>query len=222
MLPFRHVGDTKSEHWFGLIDAVYAIAMTVLALTLPDFVGNCIELYHKSLSISYLWFGLYQAAFYFFSFLLLYEIWCFHRSFLVASSSKSRQQNIYTGLLLGIVCLTPPIAAALLKSIDPTGFWTDYHLSGLVTAFGWLLVSLVFFLLGLIAAKSESIRSTSALKTIHKAARFRCALFVVIALFQVIQALLVNWPFLPAAVVMAAYIFFSFNQDSVIGIMCRP
>jgi len=53
MLPFRHVGPDRTEQWVGLIDAVYAIAMTVLALILPDVLGECIRLFNHTSSAQY-------------------------------------------------------------------------------------------------------------------------------------------------------------------------
>jgi len=48
MLPFRHVGAPKPEHWLGLIDATYAIAMTVLALLLPDILGDAFRQFEET------------------------------------------------------------------------------------------------------------------------------------------------------------------------------
>jgi hypothetical protein len=35
MLPFRHVGGHNPGQWLGLIDAVYGIAMTLMATNPP-------------------------------------------------------------------------------------------------------------------------------------------------------------------------------------------
>lgn len=94
MLPFRHIGDSRPHQWMGLIDSVYAIAMTVLALMLPETLGRSIQLFEETSKLEYLHTRIYQVLFYFFGFLILYEIWCFHRCILAISETKSRQQNI--------------------------------------------------------------------------------------------------------------------------------
>jgi len=103
MLPFRHIGGPKPEQWLGLIDATYAIAMTVLALLLPDMLGDSYSLFETTQDFSYLLVGFYQVGLHLFSLLILYETWCFHHSILNISNNKNRSQNIYTGLILGIV-----------------------------------------------------------------------------------------------------------------------
>lgn len=79
MLPFRHVGAPKPEHWLGLIDATYAIAMTVLALLLPDILGDAFRQFEETRKTFSLLISLYLSCFYFLSLLILYDTWCFHR-----------------------------------------------------------------------------------------------------------------------------------------------
>ena len=122
MLPFRQIGAPKPEQWLGLVDAVYAIAMTVLALLLPDMLKESIKLFEKTQNIQFFWIGFYQASFYFLSPLILYEAWCFHRSILVLSNNKNRTQTVYTGLMLGVVCLAPAWIGAILEGSNIAGF----------------------------------------------------------------------------------------------------
>lgn len=72
MLPFRHVGAPKPEHWLGLIDATYAIAMTVLALLLPDILGDAFRQFEETRKTFSLLISLYLSCFYFLSLLIFY------------------------------------------------------------------------------------------------------------------------------------------------------
>ncbi|MBM5802081.1 MAG: DUF1211 domain-containing protein, partial [Cyanobacteria bacterium K_DeepCast_35m_m2_023] len=155
MLPFRHVGPAKTEQWAGLIDAVYAIAMTVLALILPDILSECVRLLKHTLSAQYAWIGLYFIAFYFFAFLILYETWCFHRCLPTALPSNNRKQSIYTSLLLGIICLMPPLAAVTFKDIEMTQFWQKLPVSESIYSLGLLLWAISYLLIYLIAKESK-------------------------------------------------------------------
>ena len=46
MLPFRHIGEPKAEQWLGLLDGLYAIAMTLLAVLLPEALSSYMKVQH--------------------------------------------------------------------------------------------------------------------------------------------------------------------------------
>jgi len=219
MLPFRHIGAPKPEQWVGLIDAVYAIAMTVLALMLPDMLSESFRLFEKTRSIGFLFTALYQASFYFASLLILYEVWCFHRSILVLSNNNNRKQTVYTGMLLGVVCLGPPWAGAILEHIESNHFWLNIKLHATLGTFGWLLIFLMFFLLYLIGRSSENYHTQASLKLISKEAKNRGIFFAVTVVFHAIRIFDKQWPYVPAVLILALYVLVSFNQDRVTGVL---
>jgi uncharacterized membrane protein len=219
MLPFRHIGAPKPEQWLGLIDATYAIAMTVLALLLPDMLGDSFRLFEIKQDFSYLFIGFYQVCLYLFSLLILYETWCFHHSILVISNNKNRNQNIYTGLILGIVCLVPAWAGGIFKDIDTNHFWIEGRLHATLATFGWLLVCLMYLLLYLMARSGEDFRAQPDLRIISKEAKIRSIFFAFNVAFHAIRIFDKRWPFVPAVLILAIYVLVSFNQDRVTGVL---
>ena len=89
MLPFRHVGGHNPGQWLGLIDDVYGIAMTLMAFGLPKTLNTIAAQYiHRPNNFANQIIDLsLSTADYFLIFLVLYEIWCFHRTILMASSN---------------------------------------------------------------------------------------------------------------------------------------
>lgn len=222
MLPFRHVGTAKTEQWLGLVDAVYAIAMTVLALILPDILSDCIKLFRQTGSTQYAWVGVYFIAFYFLGFIIIYETWCFHRCILNALPCKSRRQNIYTSLLLGIICLMPPLTAATFKDIEVAHYWQKLTAPEIIDSLGLLLWALAFLLLNLIARDSKKTEAWPALRLISKAAGQRSLFFAILFLYHVIEAHAVpQLPHIPIVLIMFIYILISFNQDKLTGVLQR-
>lgn len=221
MLPFRHVGPAKTEQWAGLIDAVYAIAMTVLALILPDILSECVRLLKHTLSAQYAWIGLYFIAFYFFAFLILYETWCFHRCLLTALPSNNRKQSIYTSLLLGVICLMPPLAAVTFKDIEMTQFWQKLPVSESIYSLGLLLWAISYLLIYLIAKKRKEDEAQPILKTISKGALRRSLFLAILFLYHIIEAELSPLPHISIVPIMVVYFLISFNQDKFNGVFRR-
>jgi uncharacterized membrane protein len=116
MLPRALVGDIKPENWFGLIDAVYAIILTLLLLELPGFMLDTLkeaelrsaDHYFLLNSLLYSFFG-YLAIF-----LIVYDIWAHHRV-LLAHSSASRFNLAVGTLMLFLTSLLPPALAVISK-----------------------------------------------------------------------------------------------------------
>lgn len=116
MLPRALVGEIKPENWFGLIDAIYAIILTLLLLELPGFLLEALKeaefrsADHSILlnSILYSFFG-YLAIF-----IIVYDIWAHHRV-LLAYSSASRFNLAVGTFMLFLTSLLPPALTLLSK-----------------------------------------------------------------------------------------------------------
>jgi len=109
MLPIRKIGSPNSDFWSGLIDGIYAIAMTLVALELPGLIGKLIEEFYKhsnDLTFISILVG-FEIFTYALIFLVLYEIWSFHKASLVISGMKIKGQNFINSLILVISCVIP-------------------------------------------------------------------------------------------------------------------
>ena len=48
--PVHHLDSDSGESWMGLIDGVYAIAMTLIAIELPELIISLVSLREKILA----------------------------------------------------------------------------------------------------------------------------------------------------------------------------
>ena len=92
--------------WMGLIDGIYAIAMTLIAFELPELALQLIEATTKQTELTTIS-GLlmYELISYAVTFLILYELWSFHKSILKLSGIRHTRQNLINGLILALTCL---------------------------------------------------------------------------------------------------------------------
>ena len=43
MLPTRHLGNPAPETWFGIVDGIYAIVLTIVVLSYPQLILDAIN-----------------------------------------------------------------------------------------------------------------------------------------------------------------------------------
>ena len=101
----------------GLIDGIYAIAMTLIAIELPELASQIIGTINQKVETTTIS-GLliYEPAAYTATFLILYELWSFHKSILKLSGIRHAQQNLINGLILALTCLGAGNIILILKS----------------------------------------------------------------------------------------------------------
>ena len=110
MLPRRLIGDIKPDNWLGMIDAVYAIILTLLLIELPTQILGAIKEFelhpnHHSITLYTLGLSLFG---YFSLFILIYDIWAHHK--LVVSNSVLNRMNLSLGIIILFLCsLMPPL-----------------------------------------------------------------------------------------------------------------
>jgi uncharacterized membrane protein len=110
MLPRGLIGDIKPENWLGMIDALYAIILTLLLIELPTQILDLIKEYAlhpnlHSIILSSLGLSLFGYAS---LFILVYDIWAHHR--LIISNSVLGRVNLSLGIIILFLCsLLPPL-----------------------------------------------------------------------------------------------------------------
>ena len=109
MLPKRRIGEPKTDHWIGLIDGIYAISLTLMAIEVPGLLSVLSDKFNKNPeSITILTFILiYETISYIATFLILYEIWSFHKGAIVIGGLTRRGQNFLNCMILVFSCLIP-------------------------------------------------------------------------------------------------------------------
>jgi len=114
MLPRALIGDIKPENWLGLIDAIYAIILTLLLIDLPH---SLLDLVNLNKNVPHLHFVFWQSVVldilgYFAIFLIIYDVWSHHRVLLVHSLA-TRFNFAFGVFLLFLSSLIPPLHSVL-------------------------------------------------------------------------------------------------------------
>lgn len=103
--------NIKSEHLLGLVDGVYAIALTLFALDLNKDLTVLLQ-YESGKAAALFEYGLLYIA----TFFLIFDMWLVHKSVLVSKEKQPiRNSEILTVLTLLIVTTIPGLA---LQSLD--------------------------------------------------------------------------------------------------------
>ena len=109
MLPKRSIGDPRPDHWTGLIDGIYAIGLTILALNMPNYLNALGQLKDEGpnhAAIALYLFGV-EALTYAALFFILYEIWSFHRAIVCLGSMKSKGLTSLNAIILALISFIP-------------------------------------------------------------------------------------------------------------------
>ena len=101
----------------GLIDGIYAIAMTLIAIELPELASQLIGTINQKVEATTIS-GLliYELVAYTATFSILYELWSLHKSILKLSGIRHARQNLINGLILALTCLGAGNIILILKS----------------------------------------------------------------------------------------------------------
>ena len=108
MLPTRHLGKPAPETWFGIVDGIYAIALTIVVLSYPQLVLDAIDK-AQAHEIAYAMLGgllLSHAVSFFGVFFTGFEIWSIHRA-LLSLTIPARRKTVLSAIVLAIVAFTP-------------------------------------------------------------------------------------------------------------------
>jgi uncharacterized membrane protein len=108
MLPTRHLGKPAPETWFGIVDGIYAIALTIVVLSYPQLILDAIDK-AQAHEIAYGMLGLllFSHALSFFGvFFTGFEIWSIHRA-LLSLTVPARGKTVLSAIVLSIVAFAP-------------------------------------------------------------------------------------------------------------------
>ena len=177
----------------GLIDAIYAIAMTLIAIELPELIISLVNLGNKNIGNDLITTLIsYEFIAYTSTFLMLYELWTVHKSILKLGGIKRQIQNVLNGLIMALTCLGASNVILVLNEktkdvadqVRPNtthgqllSDWINNDASfGMVTL---LLLLLMFFLMSLLSRSSQHHNSSQDLRKLTRDLNLRCLYFVI-------------------------------------------
>jgi uncharacterized membrane protein len=108
MLPTRHLGKPAPETWFGIVDGIYAIALTIVMLSYPQLILDAIDKAQAGeIAYGMLVRLLFSHALSFFGvFFTGFEIWSIHRA-LLSLTIPARRKTVLSAIVLSIVAFAP-------------------------------------------------------------------------------------------------------------------
>ena len=209
--------------WMGLIDGIYAIAMTLIAIELPELASqliNTIDQQVEPTTISGLL--IYELIAYTATFLILYELWSFHKSILKLSGIRHTLQNLTNGLILALTCLGAGNIILILKTktelaskeinagMSQATILKDWINHGTATSICMLLmIASMFGLMSLLARTKANPKESSSLKALERITRTKSFLFLLFPLNWLPMLFGSQTPLAPVALVILAYIALS-------------
>jgi uncharacterized membrane protein len=109
MIPSKIIGNAKGENWIGLIDATYAIILTLLVIELPKIILESIKEVAEDMQSPITLVNMIGVMIigYFAIFTVVYDVWSYHKA-LLGDAIKLRLFAISTGWLLFVSSLIPP------------------------------------------------------------------------------------------------------------------
>ena len=171
----------------GLIDGIYAIAMTLIAIELPELASQLINTIDQQVELTTIS-GLliYELIAYTATFLILYELWSFHKSILKLSGIRHTLQSLTNVLILALTCLGAGNIILILKAktelaseeinagISQATILKDWINHGTATSICMLLmIASMFGLMSLLARTKANPEESSSLKALERITRVK-------------------------------------------------
>jgi len=224
MLPKNHIGKPSSDHWSGLVDGVYAIALTLLALEIPQYLQALSTLKTKGFAYEgmSIYLFLVDTLTYGAVFFVLYEMWSFHRAVICIGKINSKGQTLTNALILAGTSFIPAgVAFYLNQQIEKMTMLTitdaniisrigsiygdrDLGNSGFLT-----LYCLIYLLLARLTRKSDYYLEQRELKMISLECKKRAVLFACLVTTYAISMILLPIP-IPSLALMTFYVIYAY------------
>lgn len=227
MLPFRHVGGHNPGQWIGLIDAVYGIGMTLMVLEMPKTLQGITVQYSNHpqyIKNFYIDFA-FHIIDYIIIFLILYELWCFHKTILMASGTSSHRLHSHvTAIILVLVSFIPAFTVYLLDTesreiLSMTALGVILPLLTMYFVMCILTASCYGFLAILARIKADG-GDRDLLKLCRKSAWYRCLIFTAFSLSSLI-AYNFGYVWFRPNLLALGYLGLSYHQDYFLRLIGR-
>ena len=223
--PIRHLNQNGGESWLGLIDGVYSIAMTLIAIELPELIKSLFEISNSADDQStILAITGYESIAYAATFLLLYELWSYHKSILKLAGIRRQAQNLINSIILAITCLGAGNIILILNTKTEIALkdlqanasqeqlfndWVGTHHELAIATF--VMVAAMFFLMALLArisSRNQDLKQeqATALRGLGRGTCQRGFWFLAFILTWTPLLFGQNLPLIPPAILVLIYI----------------
>ena len=232
MLPSKRIGEPKTDHWVGLIDGIYAISMTLMAIEVPALLAALYTNLTKNPDSLGIIVGIliYETISYVATFLILYELWSFHKGAVVIGGLARRGQNFLNSMILVFSCLIPGQMIHLIQiKTDFTLNKMDLQLDK-VDAIWQLLNSyttssqllfviclISFLLLYFLVAPSTNNKINLNLLSIKKSLFNRSLVFLMFIGFSFLSNVIIQKTLVPPLFLLTGYLIFAYYEKDTVN-----
>ena len=231
-MPRSHHLEHEKKIHYPLVDGVYAIAMTFLAIELPNIVIDIFQQSSILLLTQKFLVALLVVFEYLLIFLLLYEIWSFHRAVHFASeSTQTRFESIISALVLAFTVLLPATSTIIIKDLVERAeyVFSPSNLPSVLsfvhqphgTILNGFVRTSVFFLLLMLSCSSPNFSGSREMRalSVHLSSRtiFFFLLTILIVLLRDSFILTLPGLIILPGVPLFLYVFVCFSHDKFFG-----
>ena len=221
----NQLASPDGTSWIGLVDGIYAIAMTLIAIDLPQLLATLLALPKNGESYQLITrLVAYEFIAYIATFLVLYELWSVHRCILKIGGLKCQIQNVLNGIVLALSCLgagniililhekTTTAAEAIRNNTKASSLlstWVNSHAPLVLVTFA--MIAAMYMCMASMARTSDEYQSSSTLRALARSLWSKC-LFFCGSLVIWAPLLFKQKIFIPPALVVIIFLLISYNQ----------
>ena len=230
--PIKHLQSADGEAWIGVLDAIYAVAMTLIAVELPGLVQHIaqfpITLMSDEMTAKLL---VYLFAAYLATFLLFYELWTLHKTILRLGGLMSQAQNLLNGVILALSCLgagnviliiksKQEITAVMLKQVDNAHQlvlrWAEEHCFIWISIF--LIIAMMFQLMAWLSSFSVTSNEASKATLVQFGRNLAFKARFALASLLIWAPMLFGYKiFVEPLLILLMFLGFCFFEESILG-----
>ena len=230
--PIKHLRSADGEAWIGVLDAIYAVAMTLIAVELPELLRHIIDFPDETMgSLTTIYLLIYLFIAYVATFLLFYELWTLHKMILRLGGLMRQSQNLLNGIIMALSCLAAgnviliikakqEVTAETLKKVSSAHQlllqWADKNFFVWVVLF--ITVALMFYLLGMLSRSSiaQADDRRSLMKQMSRNLEFKAK--IVLTSLLIWAPMLVGYKlFIEPILFLILFLVFCYFEESIVS-----
>lgn len=215
----------EAEAWLGMLNGVYALSMTLIAIQLATLTLDLLKLGQQNVSIQLVvTLIMYEVIIYSATCLTAYDLWSVHRSILRQCSNLQYIHNFINGGVLALSCVLAGAIRVLLEektdqaisSIESNNTFAELMnnwLSGnpIFSLGVFLIIAVMYILMSMLAQTSGTHRSSTDLRDLIRNLRYRSLFFAAGSMLWI--PVMFGGPMLiPPAFLVIFYFLICFNH----------
>ena len=230
--PSKHLQSVDGEAWIGVLDAVYAVSMTLIAVELPELARH-VASFPKNLMGDFMTIKimLYLFVSYLCTFLLFYDVWTVHKAILRLGGLRRQSQNILNGTIMALSCLAAGNVIVIIKArqdLDAEALkmisnarqlvlqWAETHWVIWVAMF--LVLGVMFYLMAILSSLCVDCEETNRVRLLQLTRSLnRKAKIILLGLLIWVPMLFGYKIFIEPLLIFLIFVAFCFFEEAILA-----